>query len=126
MDLNALSLVVLMIMLVCMAINLMFLIRRDRAVLGSHQRYVATTWIIATDIMVILSLLASSVIYFMQENLLGAGWDLVIVWIWVWSLKRFFDDDNWFNDQWKRLKRGIKKLRERIARATPSPLPSPT
>jgi hypothetical protein len=41
----------------------------------------------------------------------------------LWMLKDAFDDDNWFNDQWKRLKRGFKNFRQRLARA--APLPSP-
>lgn len=72
--------------------------------------------------------LVRSTILLMKEDYLGAGMWVVIIAYQIYVSRSLFDDDNWFNDQFKKLKRGVKKLGSRLGRiriAFPSPLPTP-
>jgi hypothetical protein len=99
---------------------------RVRAVKGSFQRYRLTTLSITMKAgAIVFELLICATAVATQSYVLGAMY-LVVVPLEVMTLLRLIHgDDNWFNDQWKRAKRGIKKIRQRIQQATPSPLPSP-
>ena len=98
--------------------------RRLFAVKGSRARYVASTWAMASAAGVVILLLIKAGVDAMAQDYASAfvSGFIAAVWIW-WAIKGLLDDDNWFNDQWKRLKRGFKNLQQRLANI--SPLPSP-
>jgi hypothetical protein len=108
------------------------LIPQQTALPGTHIRSILTTTeiILAVVNIGLFSLLAILELM-LNQYLLAFGDALVIVGCVVIS-RRIFDDDNWFSDLFKKLKRGFKSLREkfshrkiRIHIAFPSPLPSP-
>jgi arginine exporter protein ArgO len=51
----------------------------------------------------------------LQKALVCTGGALLVV-FWLRALLQIIrdDDDDWFNDRWKKLKRGFKKLRARL------------
>ncbi len=103
-----------------------FGLRKSFCIKGSHQRYVAATLEAGCELGVMLTLLVISVINAAQQDFMFAGVAMALFfWRLWWFLKSFNDDDHWFNDQWKRMKRDLKKLRQRLANASPLPMPSP-
>ena len=105
--------------------NIMTSIRRNQSVKGSYPRYVAASWFLVTGIAVIGVTFAKAALYVATGEYVAAGFQLALVGLWVWIIRSQSDEDNWFNSQWKRLKKGVKALRQRIASLAPSPLPSP-
>lgn len=97
----------------------MFVIR------GSHARYITSTIMVGCAALTTISAFIGGIISAVQGDYLDVGIKVVLTVIWAWITKKAYNDDNWFNDQWKRLKRGVKRLRRRIAALLPTPLPSP-
>ena len=109
----------------CIIGSLGFGLRKIFYVKGTRGRYVAATLEVAFDIGVIISLIVIAGVQAAQQDLpYAAVMAALALWRLWWLLKGFDDDDHWFNDQWKRLKRGFKKLRQNLANASPLPSPS--
>ncbi len=93
---------------------------------GTHARYVMASLKRVCDIGVIIALPVLAGLAAAQQSYVVAGiagsFFLINLWLFI---QRFDDDDHWFNDQWKRLKRGIKKLRQNLASTNVLPSPSP-
>lgn len=105
--------------------ELLFYVLKIRAVKGTRQRYIAATMEIGCSLGVIVTLLIWAVVDVATKDIFGAGFSITLAAIRTWQfLRHFDDDDNWFNDQLKLLKRGVKKLRRRIASLSPLPSPS--
>jgi len=97
-----------------------------RSVSGTRLRYVATSWLIGLGALLALIFAVWAVLDLMLENYQGTGLNVMLTIAMAWSTKRVINNsDNWFNDQWKRLKRGLKKLKRRLASTAPVPAPSP-
>jgi len=97
---------------------------RNRAVPGSRQKYVLTTWLIPATTLVLLASAALGTIRLNQEEYLGAAfWATFVIesLIRLWS---YFNDDNWFNDQLKKFKQGLKNFGRQVQSAF-SPKPAP-
>lgn len=108
-------------------ISLWASIQKRTAVPGSRVRYVASTLLVGSEIALLILSFVQGVADFSQGDYPGAGINAFFVLVWIWNLMQDFDDDNWFNDQRKRLKRGFKALRRRLTTVRlPRPLPSPT
>jgi len=102
-------------------------IRVSQTVQGSYPRYAASTVRIVAAIGVVITSLGKGSLSIMLEQPISFGLDALLLIIYVWLAYRAYnDDDNWFNKQGKRLRRGIKRLRQRLANTAPLPLPSPT
>jgi len=55
-----------------------------------------------------------------------AGVFTLLVVFYLYYAKKFYDEDNWFKNQFTKLKNGIKNLGQRIVQSlTPAPLGSP-
>lgn len=96
------------------------------AVRGSHQRYVAASRWVAISTAGLILALARGPILLLESNAWSTFVAFYFVLFWAWKLKRAIDEDNWFNNQLKRAKRGLKKLRERTSSLGARLLPSPT
>ena len=96
---------------------------RNSYIPGSYRRYIANSLMLATSgINFVIGVILGG-LYFAIGDYIAAGVFSLGSLGWLWVIKKDKDEDNWFNDQWKRLKRGLKNLRQRLA--TTSPLPSP-
>lgn len=87
---------------------------QGKAVTGSHEKNVLTTSAIALHV---IAILLSIVLFCIQT--IAHEYDLAIIWIiisflHVRQLRFLLRDDNWFNDQWKRLKRKAKKISKQL------------
>ncbi|HWT40930.1 MAG TPA: hypothetical protein VN081_06755 [Dongiaceae bacterium] len=125
MSLNLLTMVITFVAYPCFFLYILFGLRKKQAVRGSIAHHKASTQMIVSIIAVTVCTIAEVFIAILQKDIVTASTDFVVAVFWVWINKEHFDDDNWFNDQWKRLKRGFKKLRQRLATGIPLPLPSP-
>ena len=97
------------------------IVYRVYAVRNSHQRYVATTTIVLTIAVLIVTYLSLAAFASMHGDYATFALRLFFTGFWAWLSTEFFDDDNWFKNQWTRIKDGIKKVRERMASAMPLP-----
>jgi hypothetical protein len=94
------------------------------AVLDSKQRYIlATRGIIFMIAIVCANLIMVALCLYDNDYSNAGGFTAITLWI-LWRSKRFFDDDNWFNRQFKKFRNGLKNLGERL-RSLVSPLPAP-
>ncbi len=104
-------------------------LQKDRRVKGSHERYVLASWL------VVVLLIKQALTIVITIILLGVDTNYIFAGIWTamaimnaWRLFVAFDDDNWFNDQFtklkKRFKQGVANLKGRLS-SSGSPLPSP-
>lgn len=97
-----------------------------RAARNTHVRYWAATWCLTLSGLII------------AINAIGLVFGMVFhpstAWTWVVNmlvgayylyLVTKSGDDNWFNDQWKKLKRGIKQLKSRLKKLGQSLQPRP-
>lgn len=102
--------------------------QKERSVLGTRVRYEAATMVVATALAITVLCFVLGVIDVVRADHLAAGMDAIFMLVWLAvTIHNFYDDDNWFNNQWKRLKRGLKSLRRRLTTVKlPRPLPSPT
>lgn len=99
---------------------------RRRAVPGTRIRYIASSWAVGGAAGIAMSSPVLGVIYLMRGEYFMAGLDAFLTVYWTWQVYREFNnEDNWFNDQWKKFKRGMKKLRQKLSALKPSSLPSP-
>ncbi len=99
-------------------------LRRETLKTKSLRRYQLTT--IQIVVVSIELLLASAVVVFAvrYHAILPALTYTYLVYQGITRLKKLFDDNNWFNDQFDNFKQGFKNLRARLA--FPLSLPSPT
>lgn len=112
--------------LVVSTVWLVVSIMQMKAVRGSRQRYVLTTWAITLVALVVLLELVVIVINLKQGLYFSAGTRAAVALLYMYLSRHFFHDDNWFNNQYKRLKRGLKNLGERLSHMfSPSPMPVP-
>jgi hypothetical protein len=125
MDLKTLYLVCVIAFAFLVIISFLNSQRRLSAVPGSHQRYVAATVGVLCYFALFVAAVCVCVIAWMLSYYESVVLYALLALLQLLLLKRCWNDDNWFNDQWKRLKRGFKKLRQRITSASPLPLPSP-
>jgi hypothetical protein len=97
---------------------------RIRAVPGTHKKYVATSLLVVVIGFQSLLFMTMAVIRLLLDQQVSAGIDFVCSAIWAWWCWRLLhDSDNWFNNQYKKLKRGLKNLRSRL-QFIPSPAPA--
>lgn len=103
-----------------------FHIKKELRVKGSHGRYVMKTLQLVCDFGQAVTLVIVASCYFALALPVFASLIIGALLYRIWDIwKHFDDDDHWFNDQWKKLKKGYKKLRQRLANGRLSPLPSP-
>jgi UDP-N-acetylmuramyl pentapeptide phosphotransferase/UDP-N-acetylglucosamine-1-phosphate transferase len=102
----------------------------DRSVKRSHRRYVAASVKTASCIGVSLCSAILATTFFYQGRIgFGSYFTfLALMWAMFAVIQWVDDDDNWFKKQFRRLKRGIGRLRSiRIRKPTfANPLPAPT
>lgn len=94
------------------------------AIPGSYKKYQLTTLLIAMISLKILGGISIVILSLILDNAFTAGIWVFIVAVDIWDLKKLFNDDNWFNNQYKRLKRGLKNLQTRLSMLA-SPMPAP-
>ena len=102
--------------------------RKKRAVTGSYERFKGATLLVVSNLLVIISSVGLSSLLAVEGDYLFSGVYALVAVLTLIELTINFDDDNWFNSQFKRLKKGWKKLRSwrlRIPHAA-NPLSSPT
>lgn len=95
------------------------------SVRGTHPRYVASTIECLSAALIAFMTLVMLVDSLRKGDPLNSSILFAVFCYWVVETARAFDDDNWFNNQWKRLKRGFKNLRIRLALKPMRPLPLP-
>lgn len=101
---------------------------RAHAVGRSELHFKFTTASLGIGIFLEISVVLRAVFALMRQDYAEAGGWLPPGVILLVALYVISNDNNWFNDQFKKLKRGIKKLGSRLSRiriALPSPLPTP-
>lgn len=87
---------------------------QGKAVTGSHMKDVLTTSaIVFYAIAIILS------VFLLCIRAIERDYVAVVIWAFMTfsltcSLRFLLRDDNWFNDQWKRLKRKAKKMSKQL------------
>lgn len=92
----------------------------------THKQYVHRTLTIGSFGLMTIITLVQAALVFAEGDYPHAGrrvTSAAFLMLCIWYLIK--GGDNWFNDQSKRLKRGAKKLRERLAAAMPTPAPAP-
>jgi hypothetical protein len=97
---------------------LLIWILKDRTVKGTHIMYLMkTTLIILISLYLVFELLYSCILIYSEEDALQKGWQILlcttICTLYGRALHRLLndDDDDWFNDEWKKLKRWSKNFR---------------
>lgn len=98
---------------------------RRLAVQKTLRWYKASTLRMAGMIIVVLCSLVRGPVYMALENHFGAACDVLLALLYGYFIWLSRNDDNWFNDQRKRLKKGWKKLKRRLAGTKLSPTRSP-
>lgn len=101
---------------------------RAHAVGRSELHFKFTTASLGIGIFLEISVVLRAVFALMRQDYAEAGGWLPPGVILLVALYVISNDNNWFNDQFKKLKRGVKKLGSRLGRiriAFPSPLPTP-
>lgn len=101
---------------------------RVHAVGRSELHFKFTTVSLGIGVFLEISVVLRAVFALMRQDYAEAGGWLPPGVILLVALYVISNDNNWFNDQFKKLKRGIKKLGSRLSRiriALPSPLPTP-
>ena len=98
--------------------------RQQTAVQGSYKKFQLTTILIVVVSLKILGGLGLVILSLAFGYWFTAGIWLCLVAFDILDLVKLFKDDNWFNNQYKRLKRGLKNLRTRLSTLA-SPLPAP-
>lgn len=111
---------------IMLAVGVVSRLLRISAVRGSHQRHVYGSLHILAYGLIAVFRLADAVLYSIEGEFSRASMNLVTVPIWVLLIVLGWDDDNWFNGQLKRLKKGIKKLRSWRPRVPQVVVPSPS
>lgn len=97
---------------------------RGGIVTATKQRFIVTTLLIVFTVLEIVVMSVRAVIYIIQKDFIGASLLVTSTVMFIWFLTLIMHDDNWFNDQWKRLKKGIKNLQESLQSAfMPTPAP---
>lgn len=102
----------------CLLVGLFFVERRvirmrRIAIKGTPLRYITTTWLIAINVVEMLSCLLIVVLAVLGGDGLSAivwGINFLACVFNLWLLLQS-DEDNWFNDQWKKAKRWVRSLR---------------
>lgn len=91
---------------------------KDRAVKGTRARYVAkTSQIILIALFIIANLFLTYALILSADDALGKGWQALLGGLLSFLYGRWLcrllsdDDDDWFNGQWKKLKRWVKGIR---------------
>ena len=116
-----------LILVVFLAVFVFASAKRAKAVKGTHLRYVLSTARLAATIGIAVVFFCRGVVHMVLAEPVAAGVDAFAGIMYAWLAYRAYgEDDNWFNKQGKRLRRGIKRLRQRLANTAPLPLPSPT
>ena len=96
-----------------------------KAVAGSREKYILTTWLIIVTAAIFLAALACVVFGLREHDYIGAAmWTLFALYALYLLWRIFNEDDNWFNNQWKKLMRGLKNLRERLQSVGLKPAPA--
>lgn len=91
---------------------------KDRAAKGTRARYVAkTSQIILIALFIIANLFLTCTLILGANDALGKGWQALLGGLlsylygrWLWRLLNDGDDD-WFNNQWKKVRRWAKAYR---------------
>lgn len=101
-----------------------------RAIPGSYERFKVITMLIIARALVVVGCTAWSIYHAVEGRYFFSSLYILLAVLWFFLLKECFDDDNWFKKQFRRLKKGIKKLRSiRIHIRKPTfanPLPAPS
>jgi hypothetical protein len=94
------------------------IIKHRMAVKGTRVRYLAKTFLICLIIMyMVLQFVYALVQIQLADDLYTKGWHAAIcafvLAYYTWFLHHLLneDDDDWFNDRWKKLKRWVKNVR---------------
>lgn len=100
--------------------------RQLLAIRGSYERYKATTVCVVASSAVVISEAGISALAAFEQDFFRCFMSALVGIFWLFILISLVRDDNWFNDQFKRLKKGWKKLRSWRPRklVTANPLPS--
>lgn len=101
---------------------------RARALRRTKLHFKLTIASLGIGICLEVSIVFRAIFALMRQDYAEAGGWLPPSAIVLIALYGIFTDNNWFNDQFKKLKHGIKKFGSRLSRiriAFPSPLPSP-
>lgn len=97
-----------------------------RTVRGSHASYVITTARVASCIGVAIIGVGKSVVDTMTMGPRIGVLNLITTLLYLaLAYLASKGDDNWFSDQWKKFKRDLTRLRQRLANTLPQPAPSP-
>ena len=114
---------------ILLVIGIVARLRAVFAVRYSHQRYVYASLHILAYGLIAICRFVDAVLWSIDGEFLIASVALLTVPIWIFLIWIAWDDDNWFNNRFKRLKKGWKKLRSwrpQVPRIfTPHPAPSP-
>lgn len=85
----------------------------------------ATGGILLAGCIVALDLLRT-VLYLLSDEYFNAGMNVLGAAAIIYGSRHFFDNDNWFNDQFKKLKSSIKNLGKNLSNIRlPSFMPAP-
>lgn len=107
-------------------VHFLVLLRAAFAVKGTRVRYIYLSLTIAFFGLQALIAFTRAVLFVAIGEYGTAGIQLLLAVMYTFYTWKFLGDgDNWFNDQFKRLKRGIKKLRQQLANALTPPKLAP-
>lgn len=121
---GVLYMVVLSATLALILIHAVVLFRQQTAIPGSYKKFQLTTILIVIVSLKILTKLGVVILSLLFGYWLTAGIWLGLAAFDILDLIKLFKDDNWFNNQYKRFKQGLKNLRARLSTFL-SPLPAP-
>lgn len=97
---------------------------RHRAVNNSRQRYTLSNLAITFATIYLLCLVVRCLQYLRDGDYLNAAIATACFVTGTWHIWMLLQDDNWFNNQYKKLKRGFKHLSRQLSSWT-SAAPSP-
>lgn len=97
-------------------------LRYTQAVNGSHEKYVASTMCLGTSASLALIDFGRAFSYVGMEKHFLAGLSTTVALMWLLLAYGYSKNDNWFNNQFKKLKCKIKNFARSLA---PSPRLAP-
>ena len=92
--------------------------------INRHTRYVATTLAMLCLSLALIVVIMQVATRLARGEPMNAAVFAFAGCLVVWQIIKLFNNDNWFNSQWKKLKGGLKNLRQRL-QFSPHPAPSP-
>ncbi len=112
--------------LVAIIAGLFFVRMGRKAVCGSKERFNLNTAAIVAEIVVALYFSFEAITALQEEDYVDAGICTGVVIVTLFYIAQLLKDDNWFNNQFKKLKNGLKNLGKQLSNMRlPSLSPSP-